>query len=259
VLTLGHSRWRRRVALLAMDALPAAERPAAERHLIGCARCAEALADMAGVRRLLEADPAAAAEPPVPFETLEARVRARLRVPTPAAPRPGSPWVLAPIAAAAVAIAVTGLVLGGRARRAVPTPEASEAAALSPASEEMLRRMERSLAREQAARYLSEAQDVLVTVAAGPPPCPRGQERVEIEDEVRRSRDLLDRRALVVDTGRDEVASARPVLAEVEEMLTQVAALPSCVRPGRLQALEREIEKRRLLMKIDLMTRELQG
>ena len=55
------------------------------------------------------------------------------------------------------------------------------------------------------------------------------------------------------------MASAQPVLAEVEEMLSRVAALPSCVRPGQLQALEKEIGRRRLLMKIDLLTRELQG
>jgi hypothetical protein len=118
--------------------------------------------------------------------------------------------------------------------------------------------MERSLAREQAARYLSDAQDVLVTVAAGPPPCPRTGETVEVKDEARRSRQLLARRALL-ELGREEVSSAQPVLAEVEQMLREVAALPSCVRPGQLRQLEREIERRRLLMKIDLMTRELTG
>jgi hypothetical protein len=197
----------------------------------------------------------------VPFATLESRVRARLaETPRTSGERRPSLGVLAPLAAAAAVAAVVGVSLPGRVPPTAPTPAATDGAeALEPASEEMLRRMERSLAREQAARYLSEAQDVLVTVAAGPPPCPRTRQNVEIEDEVQRSRDLLDRRALVVDPGRDEVASAQPVLAEVEEMLREVAALPNCVRPGRLQALEREIERRRLLMKIDLMTRELQG
>ena len=162
--------------------------------------------------------------------------------------------------AAAVVVAVAGVWMTDRAPRPVPTPSAApEAATQGSAREEMLQRMERSLAREQTARYLSEAQDVLVTVAAGPPPCPRTRQTVEIAEEVQKSRDLLDRRALVAAPGREEVASAQPVLAEVEEMLSQVAALPSCVRPGQLQALEKELGRRRLLMKIDLLTRELQG
>jgi hypothetical protein len=159
---------------------------------------------------------------------------------------------------------VAGVVLNGRGpvrSSPEPTPVVDQAAdaGMEPGGEELLRRMERSLAREQAARYLTEAQDVLVTVAAGPPPCPKTRETIEVEDEAQRSRDLLARRALLVELGRDEVASAQPVLAEVEEMLREVAALPSCVRPGRLQELGRQMEQRRLLMKIDLMTRELVG
>jgi hypothetical protein len=258
-MTLRHRRWRRRVALLAMDALGAAERAETAAHVRGCPRCAAALEALGHVRAVLGGDPAASAEPPVPFATLEARVRARLRDPAPAARR-AQHRVLVPMAAAAAVAAVAGLVLPGRAPRSEPVaPAVAEAPADGVATEELLRRMERSLARQQAARYLSEAQDVLVTVAAGPPPCPRTQQRVEVGDEAQRSRDLLARRALIVDLGRDEVASAQPVLAEVEEMLGEVASLPSCVRPGRLLALEREIERRRLLMKIDLMTRELQG
>jgi hypothetical protein len=224
------------------------------------------VAELAGVRAVVQADPLAAAPLPIPFEALEARVRARLREPEPAArawPVP-SPRLAVPLAAFAVAAAVAGVVLHGR-RPVRSSPPASPvvaqaaAAAIEPAGEELLRRMERTMAREQAARYLSEAQDVLVTVAAGPPPCPRTRETIEVADESRRSRELLARRALLVELGRDEVASAQPVLAEVEEMLREVAALPSCVRPGRLQELGRRMEERRLLMKIDLMTRELTG
>jgi hypothetical protein len=264
-MTFGHERWRRRTALLACDALTGAERAAAEAHVRGCARCADELAGLAALRRLLDAEPAAA---PVPVEALEARVLARLQADGDAAPaRPASrPWAgrLAwPLAAAAAGALALWAV------RPAPTsaPSASPAAVAVaesdealPAEAELMRRMERLLAREQAARYLNEAQDVLVTVTAASPPCPRGLKRVEVEEEAqRRSRALLARRASLVELGQDEVASAQPVLAEVEEMLRTVADLPSCVRPGRLQALEREIGRRRLLMKIDLMTRELQG
>lgn len=269
---IGHGRWRRRVALLAAEALEGAPRAAAEAHAASCARCTEALAALRALRRDLASDPVHEAPLPVSFEALETRVRARLREPPRAsAVRSAAPWpsrVLMPLAAA-LAVAVAGAALLRQPGR-VPSPPPPEQAhfddtAAGPAApgeidtDEMLRRMERTLAREQAARYLSEAQDVLVTVAGGVPPCPRGARSVEVGDEARRSRELLAKRAMLVELGRDEVASAHPVLAEVEGMLREVAALPSCVRPGRLQALGRQMEQTRLLMKIDLMTRELVG
>jgi hypothetical protein len=260
----GHGRWRRRVALLAYGALDEGERAATEVHLRACAPCARERDELARLRVLI--DGAALPAPPVALETLEARVWARLAAPAPAPPRPWAsrPWVRvgAPLAAAAAVAVASWAVLGGRA--GTPTAPASpEVVAVAetdagPGGDEVLRRMERLLAREQAARYLNEAQDVLVTVTAGPSPCPKGLARVEVEDEARRrSRALLARRASLA--GPADVASAEPVLAEVEQMLREVADLPSCVRPGRLQALQREVGRRRLLMKIDLMTRELQG
>jgi len=265
----GHERWRRRVALLAYGALDEGERAATEVHLRSSAASARERDELARLRALI--DGPALPAPPAALETLEARVLARLAAPDPAPPRAWAsrPWVRlgAPLAAAAAAVAVaTFRMPGGRAGApTAPASPAASAAALAaaetdagPGGEEVLRRMERLLAREQAARYLNEAQDVLVTVTAGPSPCPRGQARVEVEGEARRrSRALLARRASL--GGPADVASAEPVLAEVEQMLREVADLPSCVRPGRLQALQREVGRRRLLMKIDLLTRELQG
>ena len=79
-------------------------------------------------------------------------------------------------------------------------------------SEEALRRLEASVARDNAVRYLTEAQDVLVTVASAPLACDRRRARVDVEEEARRSRELLSRRALLVEADRAEMAGARPVL-----------------------------------------------
>jgi hypothetical protein len=263
---IGHGRWRRRTALLAAGALEGGERAAAEAHASGCARCAPLLAGLGRLQDTLRGDGVGAAAPPLSFEALDARVRARLREPAAprAAPAFGAGRTLPLAAALAVAVAGAALVTVVRTPPPPAVPPHAQADAAGPAApdidtEEMLRRMERTLAREQAARYLAEAQDVLVTVATGAPPCPKGRRVVEVGDEARRSRELLARRGLLVELGREEVASAGPVLAEVEGMLREVAALPSCVRPGRLQALERRMEQRQLLMKIDLMTRELVG
>src|SRR5688572_12303753 len=99
-----------------MDALPAAERAAADAHPRACGPCAETLASLRRVRDVLAADPVLSSAPPVPFEALEARVRARLRDPAPAharTPRRAVSWTLAPIAAAAAAVAIAGAWWGG--------------------------------------------------------------------------------------------------------------------------------------------------
>ena len=82
---------------------------------------------------------------------------------------------------------------------------------------------------------------------------------VDVEQEAQRSRELLARRALLVGASGEDVASARPILRDVEYVLREVASLPSCARERDLQAIQREMSRRNLLMKIDLMTRELKG
>jgi hypothetical protein len=126
-------------------------------------------------------------------------------------------------------------------------------------SQDALDRLERTLARERAARYLAEAQDVLVNVAAAPRNCVRAGQRVEMGEEAQRSRELLAERALLVDIEGSAVAGARPVLEDVEQVLREVATLPDCAHRRDLRAIHKEMERRRLLMKIDLMTRELVG
>jgi hypothetical protein len=126
-------------------------------------------------------------------------------------------------------------------------------------SEEALARLERNLTREQAARYLAEAQDVLVNVAASPRDCDRSQERVDVEAESRRSRALLAKGALLASPDEQSLRSARPVLEDVEQMLREVAGLEACVRAQDLDRLRQRIERRQLLMKMQLTQRELLG
>ena len=124
------------------------------------------------------------------------------------------------------------------------------------------------MAREQAVRYLADAQDVLVNVAASPRDCereapstlaPATESRVDLVAESRRSRELLARRTLLVEADEAAVVSARPVLEDVEDMLREVASLEACTRPRELLRLREEMEKRQLLMKMRLMQRELAG
>lgn len=243
------------MSLLASGVLGEGERAPTLAHLQACAGCRADLAAARDVIALVERDPVRGAEPPLPAGALVARVQARVAE---AAARPRAafwPKALLPLAAAA-AIAVLSLRPPGPRPPPDPTGPARQEAAVSDAA---LRRLEASLAREHAVRYLSEAQDVLVTVASAPLRCDRKRAHVDVGAEARRSRELLARRALLVGADRAEVASARPVLEDVSDMLREVASLDPCARPQDLLAIQQQMTRRRLLMKIDLMTRELQG
>jgi hypothetical protein len=197
----------------------------------------------------VERDPIVAAPAPA-MDVLARRVLARLDISGPrrsAAPR----WLVAVPAAAALLVGVAYL------RPRVPEQPAVAERAAVPA--ESLQRMERTIAREQAVRYLSEAQDLLVTVAATPPLCDKRHKTYDLSEETRRSRELLARRALLVDLDSAGVRSARPVLEDVEQVLRQVATLDPCAHPEDVDLIHQQLRERQLLMKIGLMTRELQG
>lgn len=257
-MILGHLRYGRRVSLLAFGVLEGREREATGRHAASCARCRSELEAYAALRRELLADPVRTAEPSLPLEALVTRVEARLAE-TPASGRTArAAWLSAglPVAAAAV---VAAALLGPRiASRLVPAPASPIAAEAPTLSPEALRRLERTVAREQTARYLSEAGDVLVAVAAAPADCDR-KDGVDVGRASERSRELLARRALLLESAPQPVASVRPVLDDVEQALREVASLESCVRRRDVQRLREDVERRRLLMRIRLMTRELEG
>jgi len=263
-VTFRHGRWRRRTALLALGALDEAEAARTRAHLGACAACARELTESRAALELVRQDPLRGAEPPVPLGALVARVRARLEE-APAGGRVWRPFLAgAGLLAGLVLAAVVSRALLPTAPPAAPSPAASMAAAASEAgpvadSADAIRRLEHTLERERAAHYLSDAQDVLVTVVSAPQRCARRRNAVEVGPEAERSRELLARRRLFVETDAPSTVVARDVLDDVEEMLREVAALDACARPQDLEAIRGEIARRRLLMKIDLVTRELQG
>jgi hypothetical protein len=262
-MRLLHGRWRRRVLAAAAGTADAAQRARVEAHLEGCAACRAEHEALGRVVGLFSRDPVRDADAPVPFAALRTRVLARLDALEPedgaARRRPVLGWA----AAAAAAAAVAATVLWPRTTHAPapggpPSPPAVAGRGEAQEEEEFVRHMERVVAREQAARYLGEAGDVLVTVAARPRRCRKGHDHVDVGEEAQRSRELLARRSLL-DVDEAAVASARPVLDDVEQVLREVASLESCARRHDLRAINRQVERSRLLLKIDLMTRELQG
>jgi hypothetical protein len=244
------------MSLLATGALDGEDRAATLAHVETCARCRAELSAARELIALVERDPVREAVPAVPLGALVSRVQARIREEERlATPRFGWPKAVLPLSVAAALVAIVVAVRFPTTRHVTPSPAPQQATV----SEEALRRLESSMARDNAVRYLNEAQDVLVTVAAAPLACDRKRARVDVGDEARRSRELLSRRALLVETDRAEMAGARPILEDVSNMLREVAALDPCSRPEELLAIQRQMSRQRLLMKIDLMTRELQG
>lgn len=247
-----HRRARRRLALLVYDALDARERFETERHAGACPRCARELHELRELRDRLALDPVRGAVPPVPVEFVVARVEARIAELERS--RPAGGYRLVALAATVAACGALAVVLP----RVFSRPVAPVVAEAPEVAADALVRLERTVAREQAARYLNEAGDVLVSVAAANRDCDKREGRVEVGEASARSRDLLARRALLV-ADRSEVASAAPVLDDVEHALREVAALPSCVRAVEVDRVRAQVARRQLLMRIRLMTRELEG
>jgi hypothetical protein len=118
-------------------------------------------------------------------------------------------------------------------------------------------RLEKSQRRASAARYLAEAQDVLVQVTAAADCLDSPSDSVDVTREARTSRSLLTRRAALVSGSEGELVSAQGVMEEVEGLLQQVADLPQCTKRTEVDAIARVVDRRHLLMKMDLVAQEL--
>ena len=260
-MILEHLRRRRSVTLLATGALSGSEAAAAHAHLERCARCRAEHDEVAALLARLSQDPLLGAEPELPLHVLVEQVQARVSR-TLTSPKAVLGWRLLAVPVAAAAALVAGLVVPPLVRefRSEPRARQTEAPVVS---EDALLRLEHTVAREQAARYLAEAQDVLVNVAASSRDCERPRSttdpRVDLEAEARRSRELLARKSLLVEADEAAVMSAGPVLEDVADMLREVADLEACTRERDLERLRERLDRRQLLMKMRLMERELLG
>jgi hypothetical protein len=118
-------------------------------------------------------------------------------------------------------------------------------------------RLEKTHTRATAARYLAEAQDVLIQVRAAAD-CPDSpKDSVDVAAEARTSRRLLERRAALVSGSQGSLLAAQGVMEEVEGVLQKVAELPKCTRRKDVDAIARSVDQKKLLMKIDLVAQEL--
>jgi len=262
-MTFLHFRYRNRLGLLASSSLEPQEALTVRRHVDSCASCQAELVGLTALSSALAADAAEGRSLPISSDALRTRVLARIRQ-AEARPVPAPAFRLSPSLAALglVGVAViSGLLLN---RFSAPAPESRAAVAPLVASADTAQndaafyeRMEKTQTRANAARYLAEAQDILIQVSAAAdcPDSPR--DSVDVEKEAQTSRTLLKRRAALVSGSRGTLLAAQGVMEEVEGMLQQVAELPKCTRRKDVDAIARAMDKRNLLMKIDLVAQEL--
>jgi hypothetical protein len=270
-MNLFHFRYRDRLALLASGVLEPLEAAWVSKHVTGCDSCRAELSDWKRFTASLGANASADRDLPISSAALRTRVLARIR-------SESAPPVRARFGEVAPALSALGLVGIGLVSgvlitqifsSAADSPVASsiEAAAeverieagveLSANDAAFYERLEKTQLRANAARYLAEAQDVLiqVTAAADCPESPR--DSVDVTRESQESRTLLKRRAALVSGSGETLMAARGVMEEVEGLLQQVAELPHCTRRTDVAAIARKVDRRNLMMKIEMVSQEL--
>ena len=262
-MTFLHFRYRQRLGLLASKSLDPHEAEGVLEHVTACPSCRAELAQLSRVASALQADAALDRPLPISSEALRTRVLARIRTSS-LEPVPRQAWSLAP-AMAAFGLVGIGLLAGVLVTRSSgPTSEPAPAHGPLQASAEtavndaaFYERLEKSHTRANAARYLAEAQDILVQVRAAAD-CPDSpKDSVDVTVEAQTSRTLLMRRAALVSGSRGTLVAAQGVMEEVEGVLQRVAELPKCTRRKDVDAIARTVDQRNLLMKIDLVAQEL--
>ncbi|MEO5762668.1 MAG: hypothetical protein ABIR28_10195 [Vicinamibacteria bacterium] len=266
-MNLLHFRYRDRLGLLAADVLDPQETDAMSKHVSTCRPCQAELSELRLVSVALEDDAVMDRPFPISSDALRTRVLAQIRSASPHSVKQPV-WSLRPIAMALSLIGV-GLLTGVLVTRMSSAPAQVEPAQIAQASADsaaadsaandaaFYERLQKTHARANAVRYLSEAQDVLMQVASAAD-CPNsGKESVDVTREAQTSRLLLKRRAALVSGTEDSLIAARGVMEEVEGVLQQVAEFEQCTRRTEVDAIALRMDRRKLLMKIDLVTQEL--
>lgn len=170
------------------------------------------------------------------------------------------------VAALCAAVVVAALVLGSWLRpggtRTARVPASGGEAGIVPLTPllESAHVMEDRLARRGAARYLSDSRALLVNLVGATARCRRTEGRYDIALEKEKSRQLLRRKNLYEgDLLALEDQRLATLVRQLESVLMQVAALDDCTPARPIHDLREEIERRQILLRIDLVTRELRG
>lgn len=243
---------------------------ACRRHLAGCGTCAAELETLSLLDGSLRAEEAYPRESEVRWETFARRIVERATAPAPGAgariaaalralmPKaPASGWGLRPAWVAASLLVVTGAVAAMMmmSNGEVGTPEGGPAARVE-MPEGNIDNLTVALARQNTERYLNETRAVLVTLLDVNIHCEKG--RVDVSAERAKATELLRRQRLVAaELNRLPLARAQDVCSELERLLLEISTLADCTRDDDIQTLRDVVEKRQILVRMELLTQEL--
>jgi hypothetical protein len=254
--------------------LETAERLRVESHLSACADCAAAWEETRRALAAVDSGDAFPREREVDWDEFARRTVARARAAGtatgasgagPGGVRRGSPWVWpAGVAAAAASILVVAalrlITPPARPGPALPAPAAAGTDGEPAVATEAARYLEAGVARRAAARTLRDGRALLLDLLDAPVRCRREDGRYDIALERARSRDLL-RRVAVQQRALEAPEDQRlaEMLGALSDLLLGVAELDDCADGAQMRALREAIERRQVLLRIDLMSREAEG
>jgi hypothetical protein len=170
------------------------------------------------------------------------------------------------IAALAAAALVASLLWNGWPRRADTREGGAGSVETASGGQSLASLMESAhviqdrLARRGAARYLSDSRALLVNLVGPAAPCHKNGGQYDITLEKEKSRQLLRRKNLYEGgLGGLEDQRLATLVRQLESLLMQVAALDDCASARQIHELREQIEARQILLRIDLVTREMEG
>jgi hypothetical protein len=170
-------------------------------------------------------------------------------------------------AAAAVALLVAGIAIGlggsGILTEAPATGPRTVEGGLNPRIAEtnlipaaMLADISATTARAGTRKYLKESRGLLTSLLAVPMRC--GEDTVDIAAERKKSLQLLRRQRLIADQLESlPLARAREVSLDLEELFMEILSLSDCARTEQITHLRNLVEKRQLMLRLELLADEM--
>jgi hypothetical protein len=257
-------RTRDRLLLHYYSALDADERAALVRHLASCDACAREWATTQRILGEVSRTAAFPRESEVDWERFARDTVARARLEEEGASMPAATsWLPVQLSstarwglAAAVGLALFFAIFTvGRPPSRLP--EGPPVAELDP--HEAAQFLQRAMAIQGATRTLREGRALLVNLVRTPVRCRRLDGEYDVILEKRRSHDLLRRTHLYrreLERVGDERLAA--LVEQLGVLLLQVSALQDCATAQQIHDMRQTIERRRILLRIDLVTREVE-
>ncbi len=237
------------------DALDAPQSAEVREHLESCPNCKREAGEINQIRAWLADPEIFSPNQDLSWQILPRTLAARAKsLPTVKRWLPANfgslGWTLS--MAATIVLAFGSVWLVNRPR---PEPEVASMAT-APGNAAFLGRMQNAYAREATALYLSECQDLLLSLMRAGKNCP-GQ-NYDVSLEVERAQRLLQRKQLLeAELKSPDVERAKPLCDELENFLVNLSTSDRCETLDKMRRMESFIQREQLLLRISLLQSEL--